>query len=329
MMPLAVYGVGFLISTIQSMSQQGEMNQMRSQMDSQNAAMMKSLKDSANFSVAKAPAPKTKSTFDFDTPPFPEKNFGNLQQMQMKNAQARIDSTNKLQQEMHDMKNDFFGENHYETKEGPNGKPELAMNEHGQPQVAKGPEKPDQKMARLTFEQTKKAQLADTHSEQRQKFMQTEKEKVTEFLTKNREQLGNPAVQAELQRVVVDGKKKALQLQQSQEDERWRVDMPPSQEMANHMSQNLQQLHQMDNKNVEAEEQSPDAMAIMEHDQKVSAILGEQKENAKQGHKEEEFLKDPRKMFASAVASRAPIDVGDKLPGYLTNAVYELGVYQV
>ena len=41
MMPILM-GVGLLINTIQAMQGQGEMNQMKSQMESQNAAMMKS-----------------------------------------------------------------------------------------------------------------------------------------------------------------------------------------------------------------------------------------------------------------------------------------------
>lgn len=330
MMPILM-GVGLLINTIQAMQGQGEMNQMKSQMESQNAAMMKSLKESGGYTLSKKGA-EVKSTmnWDFQAPPFPDKNYKNVQQMQMGHVQERQEFTQRLQKDVADMKKEFFGSNHYQTKPGANGKPEVATNEHGQPLLGKGAENADQKLARLQFENVRKTELADRQADQREKFMSSERTQVTEFLSQNKEQLTNPYVQGELQKMVVDTKKKALQLAQDHEDERWKVDLPPISEMASKVETGLQQMREMDAQHLAAEEKSPDMKALLEHDQQVAAILADQRDLAAQGKNDEEFLKDPRKqMAAAATQTRVTRDVGEVLPGYLTNALYDLGVYQV
>ena len=80
---------------------------------------------------------------------------------------------------------------------------------------------------------------------------------------------------------------------------------------------------------MEAEENSEDAKALMEHDQEVASILYDHKQRAQQEKSEENFTMDPRKMMAMAQQRREPKDVGKSLPSYLTNAMYELGVYSV
>ena len=145
----------------------------------------------------------------------------------------------------------------------------------------------------------------------------------------NRDKLDNPYVHGELQKMVVNTKKKSLDLQQQHEDERWRADMPPSEEIAVKLDNGLKTLHDMDREHVQAEEDSPDAKELMEHDQKVAAILYDHKKNAQQEKTEENFTMDPRKMMAMAQQRREPRDVGQALPSYLTNAMYDLGVYSV
>ncbi len=112
-------------------------------------------------------------------------------------------------------------------------------------------------------------------------------------------------------------------------DERWRVDLPPDEKIAAKLDSGLKQLRDMDQEHVEAEENSPDAKELMEHDQKVAAILYDHKKNAQQEKSDENFTMDPRKMMAAAQQRREPKDVGQSLPSYLTNAMYELGVYSV
>jgi hypothetical protein len=100
--------------------------------------------------------------------------------------------------------------------------------------------------------------------------------------------------------------------------------------MAAKVETGLQQMREMDAQHLAAEESSPDMKALMDHDQKVAAILSDQRDLASQGKADEEFLKDPRKqMAAAATQTKVTRDVGEVLPGYLTNALYDLGVYQV
>lgn len=330
MMPILM-GVGLLINTVQALQGQGEMNQMKSEMESQNAAMMKSLKETGGFSFAKKGA-EVKSTinWDFQAPAFPDKNYKNVQQMQMGHVQERQEATQRLQKEVADMKKEFFGSNHYQTKPGADGKPQVATNEQGQPLLGKGAENADQKLARLQFDNARKTELADRQADQREKFVTSERTSVKEFLAQNKEQLANPYVQGELQKMVVDTKKKALQIAQNHEDERWKVDLPPVAEMAAKVEGGLQQVREMDAQHLQAEENSPDMKALMEHDQQVAAILTEQKDLAQSSKPDEEFLKDPRKqMAAAATQTKVTRDVGEVLPGYLTTALYDLGVYQV
>ena len=93
--------------------------------------------------------------------------------------------------------------------------------------------------------------------------------------------------------------------------------------------QGINDLHTMDKEHMKFEEESPDAKELMNHDQKVAAILGEKRDEARQDKKQESFLMDPRKMAQRANSDNAPRDVGDSLPGYLTSSMYELGIYAV
>ena len=324
----AIQGVGLLINTIQSFQQANQMKQMQREGEADFRQMQ------AQFGPSKTDKPmgaQTKSIFNFEHPPFPEDNFRNLQESQMGQAKNRQVASNSLHQDLQDMKNSFFEENHYETERSPEGKPRVATDEQGRPQVAKGAESPDQKMARMELETQAKAGLAEKHADQKETFLKEEKQTLQEFLAKNKDHLDNPTVHDELQKMVVTSKKKALQLQQNHEDERLRVDMPPEHKMALRLEHGTRELRKMDEENVKFEEESPDAKAIMEHDHKVAAILGEQKEKARQDRKEDEFLNmDPRKMMAArAQQNQGPKDVGDHLPAYLAAHLYDVGVYSV
>ncbi|CAN0239935.1 unnamed protein product [Phaeothamnion confervicola] len=250
--------------------------------------------------------------------------------MQTSQAEKRNSYGSQLGSDLQDMKNEFFAENHYDTENAADGKARVSVNDQGQPKPVPGAETNDQKLARKEFEATEKAQLADKHAEQKESFLKDERQSMKEFLAQNKDNLDNPAVHAELQKMVVSSKKKALQLQQSQEEERMKVDMPPDQKIALKMQEGMNGLHQMDQDHIRAEEESPDAQAIMEHDQKVAAILGERKEQARQEKKDEEFLVDPRKMLAAKQnAGNAPVDPGDHVPAYLAAHLYDLGIYSV
>ena len=82
--------------------------------------------------------------------------------------------------------------------------------------------------------------------------------KTKSFLADNAALLADAGVQAELQKMIVTSKKKALKLQQDQDDERWKSDMPPTKEIQETVELGLQDLRQMQQQHVESEMQSPD-----------------------------------------------------------------------
>lgn len=324
----AMMGIGMLFNAIQGAGQRNQMNEMMQAQQAENAKMMKSMQSQ------QAAMQETSFTnmlqIQTGLPEYPEENFNNLQEMQMGHLDARQAFTDQLSNDLQSAKTAFFETNHYDTKLGADGRHEVAQNEEGKPNVKDGKENGDQKLARMTFEGQKKAELTDKHTAQKETFISKERENFKEFLAMNRDQLQNPAIQGELQRLVVNTKKKSLELQQNQEDERWRVDMPPSEEIAMRLDTGLKQLRQLDQKHLQAEEDSPDAKALAEHDQQVAAILYDKRRDAQQEkNNDNEFMMDPRKMMAVAQQRRQPKDVGEALPSYLTNAMYELGVYTV
>ena len=322
----AMMGVGMLFNAIQGNSQAAQMREMQ---QSQNAEMQKMMKSMHQQQQAMNDTPFS-SMLQIQTglPEYPEENFANLQNMQLGHMDVREAFTAQLDNDLQSAKTAFFQDNHYETKLGSEGRQEVA-HEDGKPVVKQGPENQDQKLARLTFEGEKKTDLHEKHTTQKEQFIHKERENFKEFLAMNRDRLENPYVHGELQKMVVNTKKKSLDLQQKHEDERWRVDMPPDERIAAKLDSGLQQLREMDRQHVEAEENSPDAKELMEHDQKVAAILYDHKKNAQQERSDENFTMDPRKMMAMAQQRREPKDVGQSLPSYLTNAMYELGVYSV
>lgn len=323
----AMMGVGMLFNAIQGNSQAAQMREMQA---SQQAEMQKMTKSMQQQQAAMNETPFS-SMLQIQTglPEYPEENFSNLQNMQLGHMDARQAFTEQLDNDLQTAKTAFFQDNHYETELGADGRHKVAQGDEGKPNVKPGAEGQDQKLARLTFEGEKKAELTEKHTAQKEQFINKERENFKEFLAMNRERMENPYVHGELQKMVVATKKKSLDLQQNHEDERWRVDLPPDEKIAARLDSGLKQLRDMDQEHVEAEENSPDAKELMEHDQKVAAILYDHKKNAQQEKSDENFTMDPRKMMAAAQQRREPKDVGQSLPSYLTNAMYELGVYSV
>lgn len=324
----AAIGVGMLINTVGGMVGGGP---SRASMQRTHEQSMRSLRETLNdtsklVTSRQQPQVQSRFSFDFEPPPFPQKNFENLQQMQQGHAAQRQAQTDAMKHQLAQMKDKFFAENHYETAEGPDGKPQVLTGQDGRPQVAKGPETPQQKLVREEFEGGKRQQLAETQDLQKDAFLGKEKQDVQKFLAQHQDNLTSPQVQAELTRMMLDTQKRAFGLQQQHEDERWKVDLPPSEEIAAAVEADLADLRQMEREQAAKEEQSPDMLALMQHEQDVAVLLGEQKQVAQLQKQEENFLMDPRKAMASA---SPPVDLGEVLPSYLSNSLYNMGIYTV
>ena len=265
-------------------------------------------------------------SFDFEPPPFPQQNFENLQQLQQDHGQQRQAFTDSMKQQVAQMKDQFFAENHYETQPGPDGKPQVLTGEDGQPTVAQGAENPEQKVAREEFDAGRRQQLGEKQDVQKETFLNREKQDIQKYLAQNQDNLTNPQVQAELTRMVVGTQKKAFGLQQQHEDERWKVDLPPSEEIAQAVDGDLALLRQMEQEQARKEEESPDMRALIQHEQDVAVLLSEQKEVAHEQKAEENWLIDPRRAMA---ATKPAPDLGEVLPSYLADSLYSMWIYSV
>ncbi len=278
---------------------------------------------------AKRSDPRTTQRFDwnFEPPPYPETAHKNLQRLQEGHQQQRQQFGQNLKQQVADMKQEFFSKNHYATKPGADGKLQVALNDQGQPMVEPGPEKAHHKEAREGFESKKRNDLNERQTAQKDTFLRDEKANIQQFMQANAADLNNPAIQAQLQQLIVTTQKKAFQLQQNHEDERWKDDLPPDSEMVATVEGGLSQMRAMEEQQARVEENSQEMKDMMEHEQTIAAMLSEQKELAKSQREDETFLQDPRKMMASA--GQASNDFSQVLPGYLTNALYNMEIYEI
>lgn len=323
----AALGVGMLINTVGGMVGGGGPGRADAQrMQEQTMRSLRStLNDTSNLVTSRKDAQvQSRFSFDFEPPAFPQQNYDKLQQLQQDHSQQRQAFTDSMKQQLGQMKDEFFAENHYETGQGPNGMAQVLTGENGQPLVAKGPETADQKVAREDFDEGRRQQLSQNQDNQKDTFLRSETKDLQTFLAQNKDNLANPQVQAELTRMVVGTQKRAFGLQQQHEDERWKVDLPPSEEIAAAAEGNLAELRQMERDQARNEEQSPDMKALMQHEQDVAVLISEQKEVSQRQKSDESFLQDPRKAFS---APKAPVDLGEVLPSYLSNSLYNMGIY--
>ncbi|MEW6279726.1 MAG: hypothetical protein AB1758_13950 [Candidatus Eremiobacterota bacterium] len=313
---------------INTLGQGNQQAQMASRLKENQQQFFKKLGETADLYNQRAD-PRMTQRFDwnFEPPPFPEQSHKNLQKMQENHQSQRQNFQANLKQKVDDLKQDFFAKQHYQTVPGPDGRPQLAMGENGQPLLEMGPENAEQKEARETWEGQKKSDLNEKQTAQKDNFLKSERQDVQKFLMANATDLGNPAVQAELQRMIVNTQKKAFQLQQNHEDERWKCDLPPDAEIAATVEGGLAQMRTMEQQQQQLEENSPEMKDLMDHEQSVAALLGEQKELARTQKEDDSFLVDPRK--AMAARSQPVTDFAQVLPGYLTNALYNMEIYSI
>lgn len=323
----AVQGIGMLINTIQGLAQQrqqqAQLNQMQQQTMAQ-AAKLKAGMDKGGLNIKPGGIMGGPSTSIHVN--YPEQAYDNLHKLQTGNLGERMGLESTLRKDFGDLKNNFFKENHYKTEFGAQGKGQIVLDDNGKPQVMKGPESADHRAVRENFEAQNRLALANKHAEAMDAFTRGEAEKCKQFLQNNQAHLGDPAVQAELQKMIVAGKKKSLKMHQEHDDERWRADMP--EEIHGEMQMGMTQLRDMERRHVESEETSPDHQKILDFNREFANEMADQRAALAAKKDENNFLMDPRKMMAMATAP--PKQRFDEvLPGHLTESLFQLGVYQV
>ncbi len=322
----AVMGIGMLVNTIQGASQARQQNAQLAQMQQQNLAAANKMKAGMQNGLGIKPGgimagPSTSIYVDY-----PEQAFKNFNQLQSGNLSERMGLESKLNKNLGNMKDSFFKENHFKTEFGKRA--ELVLDDNGRPQVQKGPESADQRMVRENFEAQNRNALASKHADQMDAFTKGEADKARTFLQNNAAHLTDPGIQSELQKMIVDGKKKSLKLQQEQDDEKWRSDMPQTDEIKEGLQMGMKDLRDMEKRHVESEEKSPDHQAILDYNREFASACAEEKNTISAKKSDDNFLLDPRKMMA--MTTEAPKKRFDEvLPGHLTEQLFQMGVYQV
>lgn len=273
------------------------------------------------------PFGQRQATLDFTPPTAPQKATEKLAEQQQTNTEERQSLVASTRDEMREMKDSFFESRHLETEER-NGKQEVVCREDGKPVVAKGPETKEQRVARETFEADKREQTSTRHEEQRQAFVQGEKEDVQAFLQQNKPDLGNPAVQQELQKMVMQSQKKALDLTRKQLDEDLKLDAYSEEQVAL-VDSKMDDLRQMEERHALEEDNSDEAKELLGYQQDLAEMLRQKREEAKEQNMQEMFLKGPPRFNQSNQATEKETDVAEVLPPYLSNALYNMGIYSV
>lgn len=328
----AVMGIGMLINTIQGAKMRGQLNkqnaalqqqfqQTKAEMGRTNESLKGGLDNFRSDRISKGPNLSVHVEY-------PEQAYKNLNQLQNQNLKERTGLESQVRKDFGKMKDDFFKQNHYQTEFGAHGKGKLLKDASGRPKVQPGPETDLHKMVRHHHESSERLKLANKHGAQMDHLTKDEASKAKEFLTDNARLLADAGVQQELQKLIVNGKKKTLKLQQDQDDERWRSDMPPTEEIQTAVEMGLQELRQMEQRHVESELKSPDHQAILDYEQEFAAAMAEEKTRLAAQKTEEQFLMDPRDLMKMAKAGPPKQRFDEVLPGYLTANLFQLGIYE-
>lgn len=327
----AVMGIGMLINTIQGAKMRGQanrqgaalqqqMNNLKQEMSRTNKTLGGGLDNFKPRSISRGPS------FSIHVD-YPEEAYKNLNDLQNKNLSERIGLEKNLRSDFNKVKDEFFKQNHYDTEFGAKGKGRVLTGKDGKPLVKSGAESPQQKMIRQHFESAQRLSLTDRHGAQLESLAKQEAGKVKGYLSENAALLGDAGVQQELQKMIVDGKKKTLKLQQDQDEERWRTDMPPTKEIQEAVGVGLQEVRQMEARHVESEETSPDQQIILDFEKDFAAQMADERARAAARRDEDKFLMDPRKIMQRSKKGPPTKRFDEVLPGYLTTNLFEMGIY--
>lgn len=257
-------------------------------------------------------------------PEFPESAFERLRNMMESNQQSRDGVSGQLQKTLSGMKEKFFESYSYKTETGPDGKPKLLLDEQGRPQLMQGKENFAQRVARQEHESATKQAYTDFHSNTKESFLGSERQQVMNFLQNHRNELQNPAVQQELQKMLADSQKKGQQLKREQEGQLWELDLP-TEEMREVARKELKRLHNMEDEHKKMEDSSAEAHELIMYQEEINAIAVEERKKLQFSEKDEAFLQG----MDSLLKPPAEPTLAELLPPYLTEALYNMGIYAI
>lgn len=261
--------------------------------------------------------------FSFDAPDPPQGAVEKFAQMQQQHDAERTAFLKHFQGELNQAKEEFFAKNHYKTEKGPDGKYRVAL-KNGKPVVQKGKETTAYRVARQSFEATTKAEMFARHYAEKQQFVKTQKQQLMTFLDGNKFQLANPGVQSELSKLIMESKKKALNLQREHEEEFYKIDLP-SEKMVAMVDEKMEQYRQLEREQMMKEENSPQARELAAYQQDLVALLDAKRAEAREKKKSEMFLRDPRKVIREG----PKVDLASVLPMNLVSALEEFDITEL
>jgi hypothetical protein len=266
----------------------------------------------------KSPSTTTFS-FDFQAPDPPEGAMQQFGQMVSRQEGERVSFLNDMNHEKNQMKDDFYKDNHMKTEKGSDGKSLIAMEENGKAIFSKGAETQEHKQTREAFENGQKTEMFSRHLGEKNQFVEQQKQQFSTFLDSNKFQLQNPGIQNELQRMIADGQKKALKLQDKHEEEFYKIDLP-TEKMKEKMGDKLQEYKDLREEHENKQKESPEGIKLAKYQQDLVALLDEKRAEAREKKKEEMFLQDPRKTMKNPpkqeLASVFPMNVVTSLEAF-------------
>ena len=261
---------------------------------------------------------------DRRAPQFPESAFERLSNMMSSNQQTREGAFQKTSRELSDMKEKFFESYSYKTEQGADGKPKLAYDQQGRPQLQQGKEQFQQRIARQEHETATKQSYQEYHSNIKDSFLTSEKQHVQNFLQMHRNELGNPAIQQELQKMLAESEKKALKLKKDLDDQLMELDLP-TEEMREYARKESKKLREMEDDHKKMEDSTEEARELIMYQEEMNALAMEEKQNLKMTAQDEAYFNG----LSSMLKPPAEPTLADMLPPYLVNSLYSMGIYAI
>lgn len=257
-------------------------------------------------------------------PEYPEAAFERLNNMMESNRQTRDEASQKLQRQLSDMKEKFFENYSYKTETGEDGKPKLKMDEQGRPQLQQGKETFEQRVARQQHESAVSKSYAEYHNNVKESFLNNEKQQIMQYLQNHRNELSNPSIQQELQKMIAESEKKALKLKREIDSQMLELDLP-TEDMRKFAKEEQKKLHDMEDKHKKMEDSSAEAHELIMYQEEMNAFAMEEKKKIQFAEKDEAFLKTPDELLKPP----APPTLAELLPPYLVSALYNIGIYAI
>lgn len=308
-------GLGLLMNIVGSIQQKSQMEKFR-EMQQQNLQTMQNVKFQQSQAVGQTyEQPNLLPQLDFEVPPFPEKYAKNFQNTQLEQLAMRENFSNKFKADLFETKENYFRQNHYETKDG-----SVSLRADGKPIVTDSGENSAQRTARLKYEQTLKQDLAQNHIDTKEKFLSQERSSMLAFLNDNVGNLANPIIQGEIQQRLIETQKKALKIAREQDEEIAKVDLPIA-EMEGFLETNIRKLHQMEDEHFAMQQNSFEGKILKEYQDSLTNALTIKKEEIKDMIFEQDLLQKP--------AYYAKPDLAATIPPHLLDALAALEIYNL